>query len=465
MEATMQSSSTTSTCSRRNRGRVGACVLLLLGVVAACGEPNDPSTLNADDGAAPPVASPPLTLVEPGATVGGTLPDMRGTSGWSEIPCAEHEFVLEREFPPGDGKMLGLSEVVVRVASINVIGANRYDHSDDEIDRPDEPFVCQSLLRLEVTDVLYEDYTDNIFGGDFPALPEPPFTITASDQFGLVSVERGFADVQARSDELVVGVRRTRDDALAPDRQGAFTLVLLATADASEVFNPDLAQAQLDSARFREIRDRLGVAAAVDLVRAYRSDEDRRMWREMFADLYPSVEEASEAAPSWRELDPSERWLGYDPAYDDGVPDEELDSFEAIGLDIRIGYVGFDDVADFGGVVAVVSDAGRSHSFGLSLAVESHVVPSLRLPGEELKLMLSESPMVDSDGELEIGRVTGVRPGQVAVIEIEATPGGEVRVVSVTERPPTDAELQAAAAYGIQPDGSIDPTKRTVTSG
>lgn len=460
----MPSSSTTSNCSRRSRIRIGAVALVLLGL-GACGQNNDPSAVNADDEVAPPVASPPPDVVEPGVTIGGTLPDMKGTSGWSEVPCAEHELVLERESTdyPNDGQMLGLSEVVVRVASLDVIGATRYDHSGDNLDRPDEPFVCQSLLRLEVIDVLYEDYTDNIFGGDFPALPEPPFTITARDQFGLVSVERGFADVRRRSDELVVGLHRTSGDTLTADQHGSFFVTLLATADASEVFNPDPVQAERDSARFREIRDRLGVTATVDLVREYRSDEDRQMWRKMFADLYPSVEDSPEASPSWHELDPSERWLGYDPAYDGAVPDEELANFEAIGLDFRIDYVGFDDVADWAGVVAVVSDAGRSHSFGLAPSVESHMALTLRLRGEELRLMLSESAMVDGDREIEIGRITGVRPGHVAVIDITATPDGKVDIISITERPPTDNELAYAANYGIQPNGTIDPTTRTIT--
>lgn len=455
----MPSSSTTSNCSRPSRIRIGAVALVLLGL-GACGQSNDPSALNADDVAAPPIASLPAEVVEPGAS---TLPDMKGTSGWSEVPCAEHELVLERESPVHDGQMLGLSEVLVRVEKVDVIGARRIDNSGDNLDRPDEPFVCKTVLHLDVTEVLYEDYTDNIFGADFPALPEPPFSITVEDQFGLVSVERGFADVQARSGEVLMALHRTRGDTLTPDRQGSFFLTLLATADASEVFNPDPVQAELDSARFREIRDRLGVTSTVDLVCAYRSDEDRRMWRKMFADLYPSVEDSPEASPSWLELDPTERWLGFDPAYDDRVPDEELANFEAIGLDFRIEYVGFDDVADWAGVVAVVSDAGRSHSFGLAPSVESHVALTLRLRGEELRLMLSESAMVDGDGEIEIGRITGVRPGYVAVIDITATPDGKVDIISVTERPPTDNELAYAANYGIQPDGTIDPTTRTIT--
>lgn len=416
-----------------------ACALVLLAV--ACGDTSGTGDSDAVSSATLP----------PGSA--DTATDQRSYDatfdpGPSSIPCTEDELEYERAHPSHDGNMLGFTEILVRVTSIEVIGAMRFDDGVGE-DIWGDGKVCQTWVTITAEQVLHEDYTFNMSERDYPPLPAAPFVLTAYDTYGLVSVERGFDDVQRRTKELVVGLHRGPSATLAAalGEDVGFLLTLIATEDATEVFNPDPDIADAASHRFTQIRDRLDLSDTVDLVTAYRELVETGQWLELFADLYPEFQEHQE--PSWHDLPPDERSLGYEG----GLPDDVRADMEAIGLDIQINYIEYEP-GDSAGTLSFISEAGRGHNFSLATSVESHLVPTIRLPGEELVVAWEDA---HGRSEIEVGRVTGIDRGQIAVIRIDTTPD-DVRITSITSRPPTDLELQAAASYGINPDGTLGPS-------
>ena len=108
-------------------------------------------------------------------------------------------------------------------------------------------------------------------------------------------------------------------------------------------------------------------------------------------------------------------------------------------------------------MIAIESATGSRLGFGLSLAVEGFVLPIARFPGEELSIMLIESPR-GLDTPIELGTISNVAPGEIAVIDIDVTTDADVTITSIGTRRPTDPELDSALMlYGVQPDGSINP--------
>jgi hypothetical protein len=147
----------------------------------------------------------------------------------------------------------------------------------------------------------------------------------------------------------------------------------------------------------------------------------------------------------WSDTPPRERGLQIGV-----VPDELLPNYEVIGLELTPPS---EPAAD-GPQVQVLSRDGVVHSFSLG-TVDTHVVPLLRLPDEELNVVLTHA-----DGEeVELGTVSGV-PGQVSIVTISSTDRGEFSMEFKGTRAPTEVELRAAEGLGISEDGQtvIPPT-------
>lgn len=378
-----------------------------------------------------------------------------GIEVWSREPCREPEQSPFWEWEASRSwvelEMMAYTDVVVRVSSIEVLGAERRKSElvDGDIDEG-APWLeewCSTWLEMQVSEVLFQDHASVTSDGVGMPLPDPPFTITVMDSHQrLVSLERGFSEIAERPETWVFGLLRGSSSDLVgqPGKSYGFTLALIASDIADRVFFPDPVTAEAASSRLVVVRDRLGASSIIEVVATYRRERGDR-WLSTFADVYPPRE------PEWDDDDDGLESMPF------GLPAELLAEVEAIGVEYRPNLIGAWTDHDFGGVIAIESSTGSRVGFGLSLAVEGFVLPIARYPGEELSIMLVESPR-GLDTPIELGTISGVDPGDIAVIDIDVTTDADVTVTSIGTRRPTELELDAALIlYGIQPDGSINP--------
>lgn len=426
--------------------RLMALGLVAAVVVSACAGSDE----RISDGAE---TSPSLSA---GDGVGRSSSDDRAmVEEWSDESCRdeEHSTLWEWVSESGDRvEVAGMaqSDVLVRVSSIEVVGAVRIpvDTSvDGDIDdgMPTMEVSCVAWLELGVSEVLFADYEHSEYRDLSARVPAVPSVIRVADTWpALVALERGFEDIAARPESVVVGLTAGPGPAIVaePGRWPDFELSIVANEAADWMWYPDAAVARAASDRMATVRQRLGVTSIVELVAAFRSDLP--WWQEEFPDLYPPPERA------WDQDDE----LASMPF---GLPAEVLAELEVIGVDVRPNLIGFRDDSHFGGSIAIESTSGSRVGFGLSLNVEGFVAPIARFADEQLSVMWMPSSD-EHASPVEIGVVRDVAPGQIAVIEFDVPLGGETTVTSISTRLPTVEELQLALTmFGVRPDGSIDP--------
>ena len=306
-------------------GRPGGVVAALVAaalMVAACGgsgEVTDPVSTGELEAA----------VTEPVSVADG----WDGIEGWSSEPCTEPEQSPLWEWEASRSwvelEMFASTDVVVRVSSIEVLGAERRKlelvDDDREEGAPRLEEWCSTWMEMQVSEVLFEDFASAQSDDHGMPLPDPPFTITVMDSHQrLVSLERGFGEIGERPETWVFGLSRGPSSDLVgqPGKSYGFTLALIASDNADRVFFPDPGIAEEASSRLVVVRDRLGASGMIEVVDTYRREQGDR-WLSTFADVYPPRE------PDWDDDDGGLESMPF------GLPAELLAEAEAIGVEYR----------------------------------------------------------------------------------------------------------------------------------